>query len=520
MWNGSGYISLVLPLLVAFPVWYWVRKRSKNSLPYPPGPKAYPLIGSLLDFPHKVPLWEGLTNLAKRHDTDVLHLKLPGTEMVVLSTSEAISDLLDQRSAIYSDKPSTTMVELIGFTESGLPFMPYGPRWRMHRKLLNEFVSPSTSKDHDVNQVKVVSDFIINLHRKPESFREHIHLLTSSLALSIAYGIRADSLDNEIVRAYEEMLGAARKALIPGSFFVDVLPILKYLPPWFPGVRFHAFADKVKKDLHAAMTRPLEHVAERLKVGGDIDPSIMSTCLENLEDLGKKGVDMEVIRNTAGIIYGGTSGTTKTLLSSFFLAMARSTDIMRTAQCQLDSVLDGGRLPDHSDIDDLPYIVAIVKETFRWAPPLPIGTFHRLMEDDVYRGMFIPGGATMVENIWAICYDEVTYPEPHTYNPARFLDENGRIDPSVKDPEARVFGSGRRICPGRHLALRMVYLTVARILATFDILPPVDKEGCPRIPEARFNQTLVRDPTPFECVVKPRSEKAIKLIYDTVSIHR
>jgi hypothetical protein len=39
--------------------------------------------------------------------------------------------------------------------------------------------------------------------------------------------------------------------------------------------------------------------------GGDIDPSIMSTCLENLEDLGKKGVDMEVIRNTAGIIYGG-----------------------------------------------------------------------------------------------------------------------------------------------------------------------------------------------------------------------
>jgi hypothetical protein len=49
-----------------------------------------------------------------------------------------------------------------------------------------------------------------------------------------------------------------------------------------------------------------------------------------------------------------------------------------------------------------------------------------------------------VENCRAICYDEVTYPEPHTYNPARFLDENGRIDPFVKDPEARVFGSGRR----------------------------------------------------------------------------
>ena len=80
--------------------------------------------------------------------------------------------------------------------------------------------------------------------------------------------------------------------------------------------------------------------------------------------------------------------------------MARNTDIMRMAQHQLDSVLSGERLPDHSDIDDLPYIMAIVKETFRWAPPLPIGAPHRLMEDDVYHGMFIPGGATMLENIW------------------------------------------------------------------------------------------------------------------------
>ena len=80
--------------------------------------------------------------------------------------------------------------------------------------------------------------------------------------------------------------------------------------------------------------------------------------------------------------------------------MTRNTEILRTAQRQLDSVLGGERLPDHSDMDDLPYIAAIVKETLRWAPPFPIGTTHRLMEDDDYRGMFIPGGATVIENIW------------------------------------------------------------------------------------------------------------------------
>ena len=80
--------------------------------------------------------------------------------------------------------------------------------------------------------------------------------------------------------------------------------------------------------------------------------------------------------------------------------MAWNTDIMRAAQCQLDDVLGGDRLPDHSDIDNLPYIVAIVKETFRWAPVFPIGTTHWLTKDDVYRGMHIPCGATIVENIW------------------------------------------------------------------------------------------------------------------------
>ena len=113
----------------------------------------------------------------------------------------------------------------------------------MHRKLLNDFISASTVKDHDINLAKVVSDFLVNLHRKPEMFREHIHLcvvdslvmptqlspnatsrLTGSLALSISYGIQADTMDNEFIRMYEEMWEGARRALVPGAFLIDVLP--------------------------------------------------------------------------------------------------------------------------------------------------------------------------------------------------------------------------------------------------------------------------------------------------------
>ena len=67
VWNDSGYVSLVLPLFFALPAWYWLRKRSKSAIPYPPGPKPYPIIGNLLDFPLGVPLWEGLTDVAKQY---------------------------------------------------------------------------------------------------------------------------------------------------------------------------------------------------------------------------------------------------------------------------------------------------------------------------------------------------------------------------------------------------------------------------------------------------------------------
>ena len=123
--------------------------------------------------------------------------------------------------------------------------------------------------------------------------------------------------------------------------------------------------------------------------------------------------------------------------------MVLNPKVMEKAQEELDRVVGKDRLPDFSDRANLPYIDAVVKETLRWNPPVPVGLSSKVTKDDVYRGYFIPAGATIMQNIWAVCRDPSAYPNPEIFNPDRFL-KDGKINPQVFNPEDRVFGTGRR----------------------------------------------------------------------------
>jgi hypothetical protein len=125
MGDEKTLIAASLCAAVSFAlVFKW--RRNRNRLPHPPGPKGYPIIGNTLDLARNVPIWQAFMPLAQKfgkcsfcvfredtrlkilstQDTDVLYLKLMTEEVVVLNSSEAISDLIDKRSGIYSDRVS------------------------------------------------------------------------------------------------------------------------------------------------------------------------------------------------------------------------------------------------------------------------------------------------------------------------------------------------------------------------------------------------------------------------------
>ena len=103
----------------------------------------------------------------------------------------------------------------------------------------------------------------------PATGKHALHFLPTSLVgfitLSMTYSIKVQPYKDPYIKIAEEAMESISELLIPGAFLVDIIPILKYVPEWFPGARFQRKAAVMRK--HAAIMRNTTFAAtEELKV--------------------------------------------------------------------------------------------------------------------------------------------------------------------------------------------------------------------------------------------------------------
>jgi len=152
------------------------------------------------------------------------------------------------------------------------------------------------------------------------------------------------------------------------------------------------------------------------------------------------------------------------VLSWWLMAMIMYPDVQKRMHDELDRVVGRDRLPTFEDCENMPYLQAMVREIIRWRPIDPLGLPHTTSEDIWYNGYFIPKGTMLVPNVWAINRNPATFgADAHHFNPARHLDKNGKLGPAPADTkeEGHVsFGFGRRVCPGRFFANKMLLINL------------------------------------------------------------
>jgi len=187
---------------------------------------------------------------------------------------------------------------------------------------------------------------------------------------------------------------------------------------------------------------------------------------------------------------------------AFFLAMLLFPEVQEKAQAQIDAVIGRDRVPTIEDRPSLTYIDAILRETLRWNPVLPLSIPTTTIESDVYQGYYIPKGAIIMTNLWAMARDEDKYPKPSDFIPERFLDEDENL---TQDDVVNIgYGFGRRICVGRHFADPSLWIAMASILAAFKISRTQDRDGNEIHFEPKWSTGLTTQPVPFPCSVTPR----------------
>lgn len=176
------------------------------------------------------------------------------------------------------------------------------------------------------------------------------------------------------------------------------------------------------------------------------------------------------------------SETTSSALNSCILYLSAHPEVRARAHEELSRVIGSGRSPSFQDEESLPYIRAIVKETLRIRPVTNMGTPHYTTADITYKNIFIPKESIVCIQQYAIHYDPSVFPDPETFNPSRYLNHPLKAGAYAAHPDPRErdhfsFGAGRRICSGLHLAENSMFITVAKILWAFDVLPPLDGNG-------------------------------------------
>ncbi|KJA22841.1 hypothetical protein HYPSUDRAFT_66808 [Hypholoma sublateritium FD-334 SS-4] len=495
-----GVTAFILKQLVA----NW--SGSSNRGPFAPGPKPRFLVGNLYDLPssdvaHHYAEW------GRRYNSDILHASALGNHFMILNSFKDAEELFEKRASKYSDRPIAPVIKLMGW-DSNMAFMPLGDEWRRHRRVAQQNLRQDAMVQYYPIQLEKVHRMLQGLLDTPERFDYHNKMLSMSIPMSIMYGHDLKSLDDPFIVAAEESAIMGLKLLQPGYTLINVLPFLRYIPPWFPGAVAQRMAKETKKMADMLRLSPMETVKNQLKEGTAL-PSMIAKYIE-----GESGYkeDEDVVGGLAFTVYSGASDTTISATSTLFYLLATHPEVQIRAQKELDSVIGTDRLPGFDDRPYLPFIEAIYREVLRWRPPTMLGLVHRASEDDMYRGYYIPKGTNVFANIWAMAHDEKKYEDPHAFKPERFLDADGGLN---DDDRILTYGFGRRICVGKHLASTSMWLTIASILATFTFSKAKDQDGNEiEIKGDFYDSGIITHKNHFQCLILPRSETARRLIQE------
>ncbi|XP_050380392.1 cytochrome P450 76A2-like [Argentina anserina] len=470
-WNFLVYVGI--PSLLFLLIWW--RSNSSANQGLPPGPPGWPLIGNMLDLgtmPHRT-----LTGLRNKFGS-VVWLRIGVRNTLVIQSTKAATEFFKNHDLTFVERTIIEGSRAHDYHKGSLALAPYGTQWRVLRRLVtmdmltNKRINETASIRRKCvdNMQKWIEEEASKLQENGSSSKgvqvsRFVFLMTFNLLGNLM--LSRDLVDpnsKEGLEFFEAMRGLMEANGVGNMS--DYFPWLKWLD--LQGVK-RRMNKHVGKALEIASGYVKARLKERKLIGGEKTRDFLDVLLDyesDEMDESAKISDHHLNIFILEIFLAGsetTSSTTEWALTELLC----NPETLNKAKSELSRVIGPNRKMEESDIDNLPYLQNIIKETLRLHPPIPFLVPRRAVQDTKFMGYFIPKDTQAFVNAYAIGRDpNVWTDEPDSFKPERFI--GSKVEYKGQHYELIPFGAGRRMCAGVPLGQRMLHLTLGSLLHQFD----------------------------------------------------
>nr|P47195.1 RecName: Full=Berbamunine synthase; AltName: Full=(S)-N-methylcoclaurine oxidase [C-O phenol-coupling]; AltName: Full=CYPLXXX; AltName: Full=Cytochrome P450 80 [Berberis stolonifera]AAC48987.1 cytochrome P-450 CYP80 [Berberis stolonifera] len=445
-----GFVSISLVALLYFLLF----KPKHTNLP--PSPPAWPIVGHLPDLISKnsPPFLDYMSNIAQKYGP-LIHLKFGLHSSIFASTKEAAMEVLQTNDKVLSGRQPLPCFRIKPHIDYSILWSDSNSYWKKGRKILHtEIFSQKMLQAQEKNRERVAGNLVNFIMTKVGDVVE-----LRSWLFGCALNVLGHVVFSKDVFEYSDQSDeVGMDKLIHGMLMTGGdFDVASYFPVL---ARFDLHGLKRKMDEQFKLLIKIwegEVLARRANRNPEPKDMLDVLIANDFNEHQINAMFMET--------FGPGSDTNSNIIEWALAQLIKNPDKLAKLREELDRVVGRSSTVKESHFSELPYLQACVKETMRLYPPISIMIPHRCMETCQVMGYTIPKGMDVHVNAHAIGRDPKDWKDPLKFQPERFLDSD--IEYNGKQFQFIPFGSGRRICPGRPLAVRIIPLVLASLVHAF-----------------------------------------------------
>ncbi|KAI7733769.1 hypothetical protein M8C21_015232 [Ambrosia artemisiifolia] len=480
-----SFLIILSAVLLFFLFLLPTRRFLSKTRPLPPGPPGLPIIGNL----HQLDtsdLSDYLWRLSKRYGP-LMSLRLGHVHTLVVSSAEMAKEIMKTNDLVFCTRPILTGQQKISYDNKDIALSPYNEYWRQMRKIctLHLFSMKQVNSFRSVREEEVFD--MINRMKTQSSMKQIVNLsddameLTSNIICRVAFGKRPSAYNNRKEGTRISELMSEFQEVLTNFYYRDHFPLMGWLDKLNGSI---ARLEKLFKNLDEFYQEVIdEHLNQNQpnKMEDDMVDILLKLKQDYANDLSfdhVKGVLMDILS-------GGTETSASTVVWAMTL-LIKNPDSLKKAQQEVRNAIGMKGKVEEDDLYKLNYLKAVIKETLRLYPVLPLLIPRESRDRCVLEGFEIPKKTLVYINAWAVGRDPKCWERPEEFEPERFMDSS--VEYKGTNFEWIPFGSGRRGCPGLLLGATTVELALSNLVYSFDWELP---EGTKYIDTLKSEGTVV-----------------------------